>query len=56
MKADDFERLNILSEKAINDNATLVEMKEFTDLLDEWNSSVELNLFGGFYNDIRKYN
>ena len=49
MNKDEFNRLNQLSEKALNETATDVEMREFTALLAIWNSSVELNLFGGFY-------
>ncbi|NQZ82902.1 MAG: hypothetical protein HRT52_17975 [Colwellia sp.] len=51
MNTDEFERLNFLSEKALNETATDPELKEFSHLLNSWNSSVELNLFGGFYNE-----
>lgn len=49
MNKDEFNRLNQLSEKALNETATAVELREFSALLEIWNSSVELNLFGGFY-------
>ena len=47
MNHDDFERLNFLSEKAITETATNNELKEFNVLLNEWNLSVEFNLFNG---------
>jgi len=49
MNTDEFERLNYLSEKSLNETATDVELKEFSQLLDTWNSSAELKLFGGYY-------
>jgi len=45
MHTNDFERLNSLSEKAIGETATKDELKEFNQLLNEWNTSTELNLF-----------
>ena len=45
MHTNDFERLNSLSEKAIGESATEDELKEFNQLLNEWNTSTELNLF-----------
>ena len=38
MNIDDVERLNQLSDKAIHETATASEVKEFTRLLEEWNS------------------
>lgn len=52
MNQDKFERLNHLSEKALNETATPHEMKEFSQLLNDWNQSVELNLFNGLNNKI----
>ena len=49
MNSYEFERLNFLSEKALNETATPHEITEFNTLLNEWNSSVELNLFGGYH-------
>ncbi|MFT5757012.1 MAG: hypothetical protein ACI9LM_001737 [Alteromonadaceae bacterium] len=51
MTKDEFDRLNFLSEKSLNETATEPELKEFSQLLDAWNNSVELNLFGGFYKE-----
>jgi hypothetical protein len=45
MDVTEFERLNHLSEKSLNDNATLHEMKEFEQLHSKWNKSEEFNLF-----------
>ena len=50
MSTDKYERLNFLSEKVLNETATASEITEFNGLLSEWNSSVELNLFGGYLN------
>jgi len=52
MNSSEFERLNFLSEKALNETATDPELKEFSQLLNHWNSAVELNLFGGFYDEL----
>jgi hypothetical protein len=54
MNQDQFERLNHLSEKSLNENATPQEMREFSQLLNDWNLSVELNLFSGLHNNIFK--
>jgi len=40
MKITDFERLNVLSERVINETATTKELQELKALLDEWNASV----------------
>ena len=45
MNQDEFERLNHLSEKALNETATPHEMNEFSQLLNDWNQSVEMNIF-----------
>ena len=50
MNAEEFERLNALSEKALNDTATLGELDEFSQLFTSWNKSTEYNLFHGTYN------
>ncbi|MDX2367537.1 MAG: hypothetical protein QNK36_03905 [Colwellia sp.] len=49
METEEFERLNVLSEKAINDTATSDELEEFMKLLNVWNESTEYNLLQGFY-------
>lgn len=49
MNQNDFERLNTLSEKALNETVSQSELTEFKQLLTYWNSLTELNLFGGFY-------
>ncbi|WP_440874617.1 hypothetical protein [Thalassotalea sp. PLHSN55] len=54
MNQDEFERLNHLSEKSLYKTATPNEMKEFSQLLNDWNQSVELNLFSGLHYDIFK--
>jgi len=48
MTTDDFSRLNSLYEKAMNETASRNELKEFNELLDEWNECVEFNLLNGF--------
>ena len=45
MNMDDYERLNYLSLKALNESATRNELEELTTLFEQWNLSVELNLF-----------
>ena len=52
MNMNSFERLNSLSEKALNETATPSEITEFNVLLNEWNSSAELNLFGGYHKKV----
>jgi hypothetical protein len=49
MEKEEFERLNTLSEKAINDTATPNELEEFNQLLIAWNEFTEYNLLQGFY-------
>jgi hypothetical protein len=44
MTSDEFDRLNSLSEKALNETASRNELKEFNELLEDWNTSVEFNL------------
>ena len=48
MDEEEFDRLNTLSEKAMNDIATPNELKEFSQLLNSWNEAVEYNLLQGF--------
>ena len=47
MTGHDFKRFNALADKAITDTATINELKEFNQLLTQWNESVEFNLFKG---------
>ncbi len=45
MTNNDFERLNDLADKALNEVVTENELKEFSQLLNVWNESKELNLY-----------
>lgn len=47
MNADDFDRLNELSLKTLNNDATHTELIEFSNLLKMWNVATEFNLFNG---------
>jgi len=47
MTTDEFARLNSLSEKAMNETASRHELKEFNELLNDWNNCVEFNLING---------
>jgi len=47
MTTDEFARLNCLSEKALTETASRNELKEFNELLDDWNNCVEFNLVNG---------
>ena len=49
MDTEQYERLNALSLKAINDTATPNELEEFKQLLNAWNISTEYNLLQGTY-------
>ena len=49
MEKEQFERLNALAVKAINDTATPKELEEFEQLLIAWNQSTEYNLLQGIY-------
>lgn len=44
MTTDEFARLSSLSEKAMNETASRNQLKEFNELLEDWNASVEFNL------------
>jgi len=44
MTDKEFERLNVLADKAINEAVTVDELKEFNQLLTVWNEDVDLNL------------
>jgi hypothetical protein len=48
MSTEDFERLNALSKKAINDIVTPGELMEFNNLLSVWSESTEYNSLPGF--------
>lgn len=43
MTANEYERLNTLSEKAFNRTASINELREFNALLDQWNNCLELH-------------
>ena len=49
MDTNEFNRLNLLSEKVLHDTATSTELDEFNQLLSIWNTATELNLFNGKY-------
>jgi hypothetical protein len=49
MTSNEFDRLNSLSEKALTEKALTEtasrnELKEFNELLEDWNTSTEFNL------------
>ncbi len=44
MTTNDVDRLNALADKALNDNVTTNELKEFNQLLTQRNESTEHNL------------
>jgi hypothetical protein len=44
MTSNEFDRLNSLSEKALTETASRNELKEFNELLEDWNTSIEFNL------------
>ncbi|WDE09491.1 hypothetical protein [Thalassomonas haliotis] len=46
MSKDEFERMNLLSEKALHQTASSVEMEEFHQLLQQWNVSNDINIAG----------
>lgn len=50
MNDSDFDRLNSLSEKSLNEALNQNELKEFKQLMDDWNKSTEFNLLHGLYN------
>jgi len=45
MTDNDFERLNALADKALNEVVTDIEIKEFNKLLTLWNDAIEISLF-----------
>jgi hypothetical protein len=49
MDTNEFNQLNLLSEKALYDTATSTELDEFNQLLSIWNTATEVNLFNGKY-------
>jgi hypothetical protein len=55
MNTEELERLNTLSEKAINGTATSSEIEDFSNLLKYWNQSTEYNLLQGPYVPYLKY-
>lgn len=50
MTNDEFERMNTLSLRAINNAASENELKEFNKLVESWSASVEFNLNNGITN------
>ena len=49
MTKENFERLNVLSEKAINEIVPTNELEEFNQLLNLWSESTEYNILQGFH-------
>ena len=49
MDENEFERLSLLSEKALYHTVSSTELAEFHQLLNLWNTSTEVNLFNGKY-------
>ena len=47
MTSKEFERLNALAEKALNEVATGYELEELSLLLSLWNEAVEFNQLSG---------
>jgi hypothetical protein len=50
MTNDEFERMNNLSEKAIQNLASDEELKEFIELVSDWNESSQFNINNGLSN------
>ena len=44
MTTNDLDRLNALADNALNDHVTVNELKEFNQLLTQWDESTDLNL------------
>lgn len=49
MTQKNFERLNFLSEKSVNDTITFRELIEYKKLIDDWNSAFELDQLKDLY-------
>jgi len=49
MNQNDFERLNLLSEKSLLETITPDEFEELNQLMNDWNTSVEFNLVQGIF-------
>ena len=49
MTDDDLERLNALTDKALSETMTVNELREFNELLTDWNDSIALELFSGHH-------
>ena len=49
MTNNDYERLNFLSDKTLNDSVTDDEITEFSQLLSLWSTTTTLNLFNGHH-------
>ena len=46
MSKDEFERINLLSEKALHQTASSLEMEEFHQLLLQWNVPNDIQITG----------
>ncbi len=49
MTQKNFDRLNFLSDKSVNDTITSMELKEYKKLLDNWNTTFELDELNDSY-------
>lgn len=49
MTQNNFERLNFLSEKSVNDTITFRELIEYKKLIDDWNSAFEFDQLNHLY-------
>ena len=56
MTDDDLERLSALTDKALSETMTGNELKDFNQLLTDWNDSIALELFSGYHSYQRGYN
>lgn len=58
MTADDLERMNTIADKALNQVASIDELKEFNQLLTQWEQLPSIDLVDGDFTgmtEIKKY-
>ncbi len=58
MTADDLERMNTIADKALNQVASIDELKEFNQLLTQWEQLPSIDLLDGDFasmTEIKKY-
>jgi len=51
MNQNEYDRLNLLSEKSLINKANSDELKEFTQLMNDWKRSEHYNLLQDLYNN-----